>query len=112
MWKFLGNRPVEAHIGGSAQANETEFVKVCVSFAVLSYLLKFRCSREPQFELQRERTRERERIQVFQLKEGSRWSIEEKPVEVRTAGIGHGSREVGRKTSSRRVKIKCNMRVN
>jgi hypothetical protein len=31
--------------------------------------------------------------------------IEEKPVEAKTWGIDHRSREVGRKTSSRRVKI-------
>jgi hypothetical protein len=33
--------------------------------------------------------------------------IEEQSVEAKTSGIGHGSREVGRKTSSGRVKIKC-----
>jgi hypothetical protein len=37
--------------------------------------------------------------------------IEEKSIEAQTSGISHGSREVGRKTSSRRVKIKCTLRV-
>jgi hypothetical protein len=31
---------------------------------------------------------------------------EEKPVETKLLGIGHGSREVGRKNSSQRVKIR------
>jgi hypothetical protein len=49
---------------------------------------------------------------VFQLKEGSRYKkIEEKPVEAKTLGIGHGSREVGRKTSFRGVKKKSVLRV-
>jgi hypothetical protein len=32
---------------------------------------------------------------------------EEKSVEAKTLGIGHGSREVGRKTCTRRATIKC-----
>jgi hypothetical protein len=49
---------------------------------------------------------------VFQFKESSRYkNIEEKSVEAKTSDIGHESREVGRKTSSGRVKIKCAVRV-
>jgi hypothetical protein len=33
--------------------------------------------------------------------------IEEKSAEGKTWGISHGSREVGKKTSSRKVKIEC-----
>jgi hypothetical protein len=33
--------------------------------------------------------------------------IGEKPVEAKIPSIGHGGQEVGRKTSSRRVKIEC-----
>jgi hypothetical protein len=48
----------------------------------------------------------------FQLKESSRYkNMEEKPVEAKTLGRVHWPREVGRKTSSRRVKIKCDLRV-
>jgi hypothetical protein len=40
-------------------------------------------------------------VQEFQLKEISRYKkTEEKSVEAKTSDIGHGSREVGRKTSS------------
>jgi hypothetical protein len=47
-------------------------------------------------------------IQGFQLKESSRYKkTEEESVEAKTWCIGRRSREVGRKTSSRRVKIKC-----
>jgi hypothetical protein len=35
---------------------------------------------------------------------------EEKSVEAKTLGIDHGGREVGRKTSFRRVKIKIKIR--
>jgi hypothetical protein len=42
-----------------------------------------------------------------ELKESSRYK---KSVEAKTSGIGHGSREVGRKTSSWRVKIECALR--
>jgi hypothetical protein len=37
--------------------------------------------------------------------------IEEKLVEAKTLGISHGSQEVGRKTSSQRVKIEYALRV-
>jgi hypothetical protein len=61
---------------------------------------------EPQFELQRDL------VQDFQLKVSSRYKrVDEKSVEAKTSGIGHGSREVGGKTSSCRVKIKCALRV-
>jgi hypothetical protein len=41
------------------------------------------------------------------IKESSRYKkIEEKSVEAKTSGIGHGTQEVGRKTSSRSLKIK------
>jgi hypothetical protein len=44
----------------------------------------------------------------FQLKDSSRYKkIEQKPAEANAWGIGHGGQEVGRKTSSRRVKIEC-----
>jgi hypothetical protein len=50
---------------------------------------------------------QRETVQEFQFKESSRYKkIEEKPAEAKTWGIDHGSREVVRKTSSRRVKFK------
>jgi hypothetical protein len=45
IWKFLGNRLVEAHVRGNLQAKETELVQVGISFAVLSCLLKFRSAR-------------------------------------------------------------------
>jgi hypothetical protein len=49
---------------------------------------------------------EYEEVQVFQLKERSRHKKnEEKSVEAKTSGIGHGTRKVGR------VKIKCALRV-
>jgi hypothetical protein len=52
----------------------------------------------------RKRTRE---FESSSRKEISRYKkIKEKAVEARTWGIGHGIREVGRKTSSGRVKIK------
>jgi hypothetical protein len=35
MWKFLGNRLVEAHIRGNPKDKETELVEIGVSFAVL-----------------------------------------------------------------------------
>jgi hypothetical protein len=41
----------------------------------------------------------------------SRISIEIKGIEVKISGIGHRSREVGKKTCSRRVKIKSSLRV-
>jgi hypothetical protein len=34
-WKFLGNRFVEAHIHGNAEAKETELLEIDVSFSVL-----------------------------------------------------------------------------
>jgi hypothetical protein len=37
--------------------------------------------------------------------------FEEMSVEAKPSGIGHGSRDVGSKTNSRRVKIKCALRV-
>jgi hypothetical protein len=41
------------------------------------------------------------RIQESQLKESLRYKkIEEKSVEAKTLGIGHGNRETGQKTSS------------
>jgi hypothetical protein len=52
--KFIGNRLVEEHVRGNEQATETELVETGVSFAVLPSLLKFRSSRELQFELQRD----------------------------------------------------------
>jgi hypothetical protein len=61
---------------------------------------------EPQFELQRDLAKE------LQSKEISRYKkIEEKSVEAKTSGIGHGSRKAGRKTSCRRVKFKFALRV-
>jgi hypothetical protein len=51
-------------------------------------------------------------LQKFQPNEISRYrKTEEKSVEAKTSGIGHGSREIGRQTSSRRVKFKCALRV-
>jgi hypothetical protein len=48
----------------------------------------------------------------FQLKESSRYKkIEEKSVEGKISGMSHGSREAGRQTRSRSVKIKCALRV-
>jgi hypothetical protein len=41
MWNFLGNWFVETYIHGSAQATEQNFWN-SVSFAVLSYLRKFK----------------------------------------------------------------------
>jgi hypothetical protein len=35
IWKFHGNWFVETHIYGKAQAKETEFVDVSISFVVL-----------------------------------------------------------------------------
>jgi hypothetical protein len=49
IWKFLGNRFVEAHVCGNAQVEETELVEVFVSFAIIPDLLKLRSSRKPQF---------------------------------------------------------------
>jgi hypothetical protein len=43
--------------------------------------------------------------------QSSRYQIEEKSVEVKTSGISQGSREVGRMTSCRRVKIKLALKV-
>jgi hypothetical protein len=43
--------------------------------------------------------------------ESSRYKkIEEQSAEAKTSGIDHGSREVGRKTSCRRVEIKYALR--
>jgi hypothetical protein len=48
----------------------------------------------------------------FQLKGNSRYkNVEEKSVEAKASGIGHGRREVRRKTNSWRVKINCALRV-
>jgi hypothetical protein len=47
IWKFLGNRFVEAHIRGNVEAKETELVENGISFAVPLKLLKFRSSRGP-----------------------------------------------------------------
>jgi hypothetical protein len=75
-------------------------VVIVISVTDLLKMLKFRRSGEPQFELQRDL------VQDFQLKESSRYKkIEEKSVEAETLDAGHGNWEVGRKTSSRRVKI-------
>jgi hypothetical protein len=35
IWKFLGNRFVEAHIHGNTQAKETGLVETGISFAIL-----------------------------------------------------------------------------
>jgi hypothetical protein len=64
-----------------------------------------RFSRPRRFEQQQEAVVgvqvEYKRFQEFQVKETSRYKrIEEKSVEAETLAIGHGSREVGRKTSS------------
>jgi hypothetical protein len=37
--------------------------------------------------------------------------IQEKSLEVKTSGIDHGGREVGRETSSQAVKVKSTVRV-
>jgi hypothetical protein len=37
--------------------------------------------------------------------------MKEKAVEAKTSGNGHGSREVGRRSSVRMVKMKCALRV-
>jgi hypothetical protein len=37
--------------------------------------------------------------------------IEGESVEAKTSGMGHGSREFGRKTRSRRVEIECALKV-
>jgi hypothetical protein len=50
IWKFLGNRLVEAHIRGNVLATETELFEIGISFAVLPQRLKFRSSRDPQLE--------------------------------------------------------------
>jgi hypothetical protein len=43
--------------------------------------------------------------------ESSRYKkLEEQSAEAKTSSIEHGSREVGRKTSSRRLEIKCALR--
>jgi hypothetical protein len=48
----------------------------------------------------------------LQLKESSRYKkIEEKSIKAKTWGIGHGGREVGRKTRSLMVKSKCALSV-
>jgi hypothetical protein len=49
IWRFLGNRFVEAHIRGNAQAKGSEFVEMGISFAAPPYLPKFRSSRESHF---------------------------------------------------------------
>jgi hypothetical protein len=56
---------------------------------------------EIQKEIERVIDRERERDQ----------RVEEKSVEAKTSGIGHRSREIGRKASYRRTKIKCALKV-
>jgi hypothetical protein len=35
IWNFLGNRFVDAHIRGNAQAKETELVEIGIGFAIL-----------------------------------------------------------------------------
>jgi hypothetical protein len=106
IWTFSGNRSVEAHIHGNAQAKETELVEIDITFAVLPHLLKYRSSREPHLEIQLDLIKETERdicrcgrnssSREFQLKESSRYKkLEEKSVEAKTSDIGHGSREVG-----------------
>jgi hypothetical protein len=66
IWKFLGNRFVEAHTRGNAQATGTELVQIDISFAAIPQLLKFRSLIESHFELQRDSVKD------FQLKEVSR----------------------------------------
>jgi hypothetical protein len=81
-------------------------VEISISSTVLPFPLKFRSLGEPHFEIRRVLVKE------FQLKESSRYKkIAEKSIEAKTSGIGHGSWEVGKNTSSIRVKIECVLRV-
>jgi hypothetical protein len=50
IWKFLGNRFVEALIHGDIQAEETELVEIGVPVAVLGICISSKSSRELQFE--------------------------------------------------------------
>jgi hypothetical protein len=40
MWKSLGNRFVESHIRGNAQAEEKELLEIVISFVILPCVLK------------------------------------------------------------------------
>jgi hypothetical protein len=42
IWKFVGNRLVEAHICGNGEAKETELLQMGIPFAALPWLLTFR----------------------------------------------------------------------
>jgi hypothetical protein len=72
-------------------------VEIAVSFAIIPYLLKIKSYNEIQLQISTSR-----RVLDTRSWKRSKWKI---------SGIGHGSREAGRQTSSRRVEIKCALRV-
>jgi hypothetical protein len=133
---FLRYRSRDSHYGmlRHTSARERWLVELCVSFAVLPKLLQFRSSRQPLLELQRDvvhesgwdliglrgfswraqelqSSREPQSGWTSQFISSSSRRVRDIGSQLKTSGIGQGRREVGRKTSSRRVKIKCALRA-